>query len=194
MPSLPPGFRYYFVTAVHSDHTSIPTVLIACPTSLPDKMLSFASNIRKVFVESCHEDQWNLLTVESPEVEKKQEKLKSKEGDDDADSNDGDEESSGVVEDDVAEFDLRDLSVRYWAFLLLNLASCKTTVCVFFFPSLFNFFRPPSKLFLPLSLGNPYWHSFTLFLRLEIWDIPSLIRPFSLLLTKMTSCLVSFFC
>ena len=81
-------------------------------------------------MESCHEDQWKLLTVESPEVEKAEEKLMSKEGDDDAESNDGDEESSESVAD-VAEFDLQDLSVCYWAFLLLNLASCKTTVCTF---------------------------------------------------------------
>ena len=135
MPTLPPGFCYHFVTAILSDHTSTPTVLIACPTLVPDKMLSFASNIRKVFVDSCHEDQWKLLIVESPKVENKQEKLKSKKGDEDAESNDGDEESSDVVIDDDAEFDLQDLSVCYWAFLLSNLASCKTTVCFFFFPS-----------------------------------------------------------
>ena len=46
-----------------------------------------------------------MLTVESPEVEKAEEKLMSKEGDDDAESNDGDEESSESVAD-VAEFTL----------------------------------------------------------------------------------------
>ena len=130
MPTFPPGLRYCFVTPIFSDHTAAPTILIAVPVNIPDKMLSFASSIRKVFVESCHEDQWKLLTVESPEVEKAEEKLMSKEGDDDAESNDGDEESSESVAD-VAEFDLQDLSVCYWAFLLLNLASCKTTVCTF---------------------------------------------------------------
>lgn len=81
-------------------------------------------------MEFCHTDQWNLLVVESPEVENTEEKLRSNEGDEDAESNDGDEESSENVVD-VVEFDLQDLSVRYWAFLLLNLASCKTTVCAF---------------------------------------------------------------
>ena len=71
------------------------------------------------------------MIVESPEVENKQEKQKSKKGDEDAESNDGDEESSDVVIDDVAEFDLQDLSVHYGALLLLNLASCKTNVYFF---------------------------------------------------------------
>ena len=49
-------------------------------------------------MESCHEDQWKLLTVESPEVEKAEEKLMSKEGDDDAESNDGDESLVKVLQ------------------------------------------------------------------------------------------------
>ena len=86
VPSLPSGFRYFFISAIASDHTAYPSVLIACPVNLPDKMLSFASNIKKVFVEFCSEDQWKLLQGESPEVEEK-EKLKRIEGDSDGESN-----------------------------------------------------------------------------------------------------------
>lgn len=153
-------------------------------------MLSFASNIKKVFVEFCSEDQWKLLQGESPEVEEK-EKLKRIEGDSDGESNEGDEESSQSVQDNP-EFDLHDLSLRYWAFLLLNLASCKTVVSILTFSS-YLFFRTLSKLFLPLSPGNPCWPSSTLFLRLGIWD--PLLQPklFSLCVKEMMPCLVSFF-
>jgi hypothetical protein len=75
------------------------------------------------------------LNVESPEVE-----TKTKQGEDDDDDDDDDdegaedagsneayEESSEVVVD-VPEFELADLSVRYWAFLFLQLASLRSGV------------------------------------------------------------------
>lgn len=190
VPTLPAGFRYHHVTTISSDHTSSPAVMIAIPINLSQKLMSFTGSILQMFVESCGEDQWKLLNVESPEVEKKKEKLTTDDNvNSEAESNEPDEESSSEVED-VAEFDLNDLSVRYWTFLLLNLASHKTTVS-FFFWTFINFFSLLSKLFLVLKVGSLCWHFSFLFLKVVIWEPHSQTRLSSMLLTKMITCLVS---
>ena len=95
--------------------------MIATPTTIPPKLLKFASGIKNIFINYCGEDHWNLLAVESPEVEMKE---KLGDGESDAESNEADEDEV----EDVPEFDLGDLSVRYWAFFLLQLASLKSVV------------------------------------------------------------------
>lgn len=113
-------------------------LVIAVPKGENKKLMKFADLVGKVFTSDVKSDHWKLLACESPdaeEEEKSRKKQKFRENSDVEEIDEGehekiDEESS--EDDEQPEFELDDLSVRYWCNLFMHLGVLKTTVCFFF--------------------------------------------------------------